>query len=211
MTPPPKTERVQESASLDSIAHELRQPLSTIESIAFYLSLVLTRDDERVQDQLARLQQLVEQSNWILTNGLQLNDTSPASPEPADLEELVTQAVAARPASADALLRLELEGDLPLVRIDPGQGRALVENLLVLFRQLATPRDPVIVRTAPAGGESVLLEFTTATPGYRSEAALGAGTALSLESARRIVEAHGGSLDLSVDPVSGIRLSVVLG
>jgi hypothetical protein len=34
---------------------------------------------------------------------------------------------------------------------------------------------------------------------------------LSLRSARRIVEAHNGALQLSVDPASGIQLSVVLG
>ena len=52
--------------TLRSIAHELRQPLSTIESIAYYLSLVLPRDGGRVHEQLTQVQRLVEQSNWII-------------------------------------------------------------------------------------------------------------------------------------------------
>jgi hypothetical protein len=50
----------------------------------------------------------------------------------------------------------------------------------------------------------------TAATGYRSENALVPGAALSLEGARRIVEAHGGSLESHVDAASGIRLCVVL-
>ena len=64
------------------IAHELRQPLSTIESIAYYLGLILPRDNEKIQDQLTRLQELIEQSNWIITSGLQLADGCSIAPAP---------------------------------------------------------------------------------------------------------------------------------
>jgi len=191
---------------LRSIAHELRQPLSTIESIAYYLSLVLPRDGGKVQEQLAQLQHLVEQSNWILTSGLRLADPSPISPELIDLEELITQTVSSRPAAAEVPVRLELAGNVPLVRMDPGLGRALVENLLMLFRQFATEMHPVTLRTCASPVRGVSLEITCTAPGYRSEAMLGAGSALSLRSARGIVEAHGGSLDCSVDPDAGVRL-----
>jgi len=201
------------AASVDllrSIAHELRQPLSTIESIAYYLSLVLPRDSGKVQEQLAQLQHLVEQSNWILTSGLQLIDPAPVSPELIDLEEIVTQGASSRPPSAEVPMTLELAGNVPLVRLDPGLGRALIQNLLMLFRQLATDKHPVILRTRTSAPRGVSLEMTTTAPGYRSEAMLGAGSALSLQGARAIVEAHGGSLDFSVDPATGIRLSVLL-
>src|SRR6185295_4154160 len=81
---------------LQAVAHEIRQPLSTIESIAYYLSMVLPRDEDKIREQLNRLGQLVEQSNWILTSGLHLADPLPISPEPVDLGELVTRALSAR-------------------------------------------------------------------------------------------------------------------
>lgn len=108
---------------LSAVAHELRQPRSTIESIAYYLKLIL----------------------------------------PA--------------------------------------GSALIENLFTLFRQVG---GEVTVRTSAAEGSGVLLVMTTLA------AALGAGAALSVDSARRIVEAHGGSLDLTVDAANGIRVAVML-
>jgi two-component system, OmpR family, sensor kinase len=195
---------------LRSIAHELRQPLSTIESIAYYLSLVSPRDDEKVQEQLLRLQQLVEQSNWILTSGLQLADPATAAPQAIDISDLIAQVTSARPPLMEYPPRLELAEDLPKVKLDPGLGRALIENLLTLFRQLAVPAHPVLVRTSAAPQTGVWLEIETGVPGYRSEAALGAGASLSLASARRTVEAHGGAMEVTVSAESGIYLCVVL-
>jgi len=195
---------------LVSIAHELRQPLSTIESIAFYLGLVSPRNDEKVRQQLARLQQLVEQSNWILTNGLQLAHPPVPAPAPLDLEELITQAVASRPASMGPPPSLELAGHLPLVTLDLALTRALLENVLVLFRQIATEDHPVKLCTSTNVENDVLLEFKTATPGYRSESSLGPGAALALQTARRMVIAQGGSLDFHIDPETGISLRVML-
>jgi len=195
--------------ALQMIAHELRQPLSTIESIAYYLDLVLPPGDDRAREQVARLQQLVEQSNWILACGLQMADQTPLAPEPLDLEELIAQTVSARTSRGDPQPRLELSGDLPLVRLDPGRGRALIENLLALFLHIARESYPVRLRTSVDGGGAGF-EISTAAPGYRSETALGPGSTLGLECARRIVDAHGGSLTVDVDPVSGIRLRAVL-
>ena len=190
------------AVALETIAHELRQPLSAIESIAYYLSLVLPRDGGPAREQAGRLQELVEQSNWILTCALQLADATPLAPQAVDLETLVRQV-------ADSTIRLELAGRLPLVRLDPGRGRALLENLLLLFRQVASDLHPVRIRTAMSDG-GVLLTMATAVPGHRSEAGLGPGCGLSIESARRVVVLHGGAFRIHVDAVSGVGVEVML-
>jgi signal transduction histidine kinase len=190
------------AVALGTIAHELRQPLSAMESIAYYLSLVLPRDGGPAREQAARLQQLVEQSNWILTSALQLADRSPLAPQLVNLETLVRQV-------ADSSIRLELAGGLPLVRLDPVRGRALVENLLLLFRQVASDLHPVRV-SAFQGEQGVVLAMATSVPGYRSEAGLGPGCGLSIESARRVVALHGGTFRSHVDAASGVGVEVVL-
>ena len=192
-----------------NIAHEIRQPLGAIESIAYYLSMVLPEDDGKHREQLTRIQQLVEQSNWILSNGLGLADLRAAAPETIDLEELVTHVISARPVSLDPPVECDFAPGLPLVRLDRGFGRGLVENLLGLFRQLATETHPSRIRTS-AAEKGVELEVSTAAPGYRSIASLPPGTALSLDSARRIAILHGGSCTHSIDPASGIRVRVML-
>jgi signal transduction histidine kinase len=197
------------SEMLGLIAHELRQPLSTIESIAYYLTLVLPRDDEKVHEHLLRLQQLVEQSNWILSCGMHLADPETCAPEPVDLEELITQTVAMRAQPSDNRTRLDLACGLPPVKLDPGLARKLIENLITMFRMLASESHPAVVKTSSSGA-GALLEISTEAPGYRSEAALGPGSGLGLACARGIVAAHGGSIDVMVNAAAGIRVRVML-
>jgi len=205
----PETQASSPAVDLQTIAHELRQPLSAIESIAYYLSLALPRDSRPARKQARRLQQLVEQSNWILTSALQIADNTPFAPQPLNLEELIIQTVNSRTVQGEPRIQLELAGGLPLVNLDPGRGRTLLENLLTLFRQLASELHPVRVATS-AGERGVSLGIASAIPGYRSEASLGPGCSLSIQSARRVVEGHGGSLSLHVDAASGVSLKVVL-
>jgi len=193
---------------LQAIAHELRQPLSAIESISYYLGLVLPRSDHRLRDQASRLQELVEQSNWILTCGLQLADDTPLALERLDLEELITQTASTRASHGDGYVHLALAGGLPLIQMDPGRGRSLMENLFLLFERLSDEAHPVHLATslAPTG---VCVTLTAAMPGYRSELSFGPGCCLSLASARRTVAAHGGTFDLEVNPTAGIVLKVI--
>ena len=205
----PETQASSPAVDLQTIAHELRQPLSAIESIAYYLNLALPRDSRPARKQAKRLQQLVEQSNWILTCALQLADNTPLAPQLLNLEELITQTVNLSAAQGEPRMHLELSGGLPLVSLDPGRGRALIENLLTLFRQLASDLHPVRVTTAVGEG-GVSLGISTSIPDYRSEASLGPGCSLSLQSARRVVEGHGGTFSIHVDAMSGVSVKVVL-
>ncbi len=204
-----ETQASSPAVDLQSIAHELRQPLSAIESIAYYLNLALPRDSRPARKQAKRLRQLVEQSNWILTSALQLADTAPLAPQPLNLEELIIQAVTVCAAQGEPRIQLELAGGLPLVNLDPGRARALLENLLTLFRQLASDVHPLRVTTA-VEERGVFLGIASAIPGYRSEASLGPGVSLSIQSARRVVEGHGGTFAIHVDATSGVSLKVVL-
>ena len=61
---------VRPESTLSSLAHDLRQPLSTIESIAYYLGIVLPPHEEKARQQVAKLQQLVQQSSAILADAL---------------------------------------------------------------------------------------------------------------------------------------------
>jgi signal transduction histidine kinase len=205
----PETQASLAAVDLQTIAHELRQPLSAIESIAYYLSLALPRDSRPARKQARRLQQLVEQSNWIITSALQLADETPLAPQPLNLEELIIQTVNSRTVQGEPRIQLELAGGLRLVDLDPGRGPSLIENLLTLFRQLGSDLHPVRVTTTASEG-AASFGIACAIPGYRSEASLGPGCSLSIQSARRTVEGHGGTFSLHVDAASGVSLKVVL-
>ena len=55
---------------LSSMAHDLRQPLSNIEAIAYHLSLILPQNDRKIQAQLARIRELVKQTDDILSSSV---------------------------------------------------------------------------------------------------------------------------------------------
>ncbi|MEQ1949008.1 MAG: hypothetical protein ABL995_17585 [Bryobacteraceae bacterium] len=194
---------------MQTVAHELRQPLSAMESTAYYLGLVLPRTDERAHAQVSRLRQMVDQLNWILSCGLQVADDRPPSPERIDLEEFVTQAVASATPSTAPRPVLALAGDLPPVLLDPGRGRALMANLLSLFQQIADGQYRIQIQTLREPSE-VALSISVDTPGLASEAVLGPGSALCLDGVRRTVYAHEGTVALRVDPVDGVRLRITL-
>lgn len=194
----------QPALDLATLAHELRQPLSHIESIAYYLSLVLPRGDHKLQEQVARLQQLVEQSNRILSAGLQLSGTLPSQNRPLDLEELVTAAATAQLVTGRPRFKLELLGGSPLIALDPSRGRTLVELILGLLGQFATIEHPVVVRTKSEAG-SVLLSMECRAAVLRSPSDLGPGSALIIEAATRIASSPGGAFHWQVSEESGAQ------
>ena len=53
-----------------TLAHELRQPLSAIEAIAYYLEMTLPAEQLEARQHLMRLQELVERSSDILTDAV---------------------------------------------------------------------------------------------------------------------------------------------
>jgi K+-sensing histidine kinase KdpD len=191
MTTPAEAQGAELFTLIEALAHELRQPLSAIESTAYYLTMALPRGERRAQEHALGLQRLIEQANWILSCAVQLADRSPLAPQLLDVEELITQVVAARSSDGGAPVQLHLAGNLPQIRLDAGRARHLIESLLAMMTRGSYPQHMLRIRTSRAAG--VVLELWIDLPGLGPEACFGAGATLGIESARRIVEAHGGS------------------
>jgi hypothetical protein len=120
---------------------------------------------------------------------------------------LITQAVSSM-AGSSLHLRLELAGSLPPVRLDPRQGRELIDNLLMLVRPLATESSCAVVRTSAWETSGTLFEVLVCPD--PPEGVLGAGSELSIESARQIAQAHGGRLECDGEMGGEFRVRVML-
>jgi signal transduction histidine kinase len=199
------------------LAHELRQPLSAIEATAFYLDIVLPRTDLRSRQQIAKLQQFVDQANWILTDALHYLLAAPPRPELLDLDELVSDCVADLGAGETTLLRLRATAPPALVQLDPGHAQHMVRNLLNVFRLLADGKAVTVSTLAfessvqmeiscPAGD----LNFDPETLFDPFSPHLPPGSGLALASVRRITESHGGIVELSFAGPGVIRATVTL-
>jgi nitrogen-specific signal transduction histidine kinase len=173
------------------LAHELRQPLSAIESIAFYLDLVLPPNATNAREQLAKLQDQAEQSGWIVSNALDFLQATTPSQELVDLSEIVPLPLAAAGTLSEA----------PAVRVDRAQAERLMRNLLVFFDHAgaagpiafdaaADHASGLVVIQASAGAAASTQQIETLFQPFHPN--LPPGVGLAMASMVRIAEAHGG-------------------
>jgi light-regulated signal transduction histidine kinase (bacteriophytochrome) len=191
------------------LAHELRQPLSGIESIAYYLEMVLPDADDVVRDQFEKLRQMIQHANWILQDSVQAARVSAPSPSRLDLKRLVGRITAEIVAREEQHLLLYLDETLPEILFDEAQARAALQNLLDFFRVIAQTDDPVriqveaapsgaIIRVSAASGRIDVNTFYRLLDPRRlchpDDGDLPVG------SVRQLMEVNGGSLRLSSAP-----------
>ncbi len=205
------------AAIVRHLTHELRQPLSTIESIGYYLKMVLPASDTKLQRQLARLQSAIEQTGWILTNAVHFLQSSPPRRRLMDLDEAVSGAVSEFLRGHPVWVDVDLAPAPAMVEADPDHFRHLLRTLLYFFRRVSRTGGRIAIRTRSGPG-GVSLHLETAGVEYSAEEIeamfdpLGchppAGSGLALASAVRIAESHGGRLACRL--AEGGRLTVQL-
>lgn len=122
---------------LHHLVHELRQPLSGIESLTYYLGMVLGEDEE-LSGHCNRLRRLVYQANWNLEDAAFAACRQPRPFEPTDFNELLTSLADNHAGHDDRPLRLELAADAPAIAMPPGCAVRLLEHILGIWRDLTT-------------------------------------------------------------------------
>ena len=215
--PLPDSDQPVEAAEIvRHLAHELRQPLSTIESIAYYLDLVLPPEAPKARQQIDKLQQLVEQTNWIVSNAVHYVQAARPAPQRIDLELLLDQ-IGAELTAEGFPVELEFSGIFPPLRMDAIQAHHVLHNLFASYRTLASS-GPVRVTAVREGG-MVRLDSSSPASGYSAESlaalfepfhtGLPSGAGLSMASLRSIVDAQGGRVEVTSGPESvGISLTM---
>jgi hypothetical protein len=192
---------------LHNLAHELRQPLSTIESIAYYLELALPHSDPRVLEQLTRLRHLVEQSGWILNDTLSLAKTTILHPEAVDLDELLSEFVLEQVQHDAHRPHFDLELDGAPVWMDYQQGRELVHGICRFFRTIAKPGAEISIATGVLASGRILLRAMVEGQGG-DDSSLPPGSQLTLEWLERIAAQNAATLQVRLSDASRFELSV---
>lgn len=189
------------SAVVRHLTHELRQPLSTIETASYYLEIVMQRRDPRVAQQVERIQQMVTQMNWILSDAVHYLQAAPPRPAWVDLSEIVHTELTSDSVHRHIIMTVEESSPAPLVLVDTGQAQHLVRNVLSVFRQLIRTEGAARVHVGRLGSLTVLethgefagnCTFDAEELFHPFSPHLPAGSGLALASVRRIAESHGG-------------------
>lgn len=178
---------------LQHLSHELRQPLSSIESIAYYLEMVLESASEEVLDHCSELRRLVEESSWLLDNAslsMRLEDAA-VSPVPAVgiLENLAAQMAL----HEERNIELVVEPGVPEVIAPASLAAQFFDHLLKFFRSVARCADPLKVTLRREHG-SVRLAIQGNVGPEPEEFRKTLDPAPSGNGIRRFMEAAGGSL-----------------
>ena len=206
------------AAVLRQIAHQLRQPLSAIEAIAYYLSLTLPPGETRALEQLEILQRLVQDTDVILSDAVHFLGASPSHPMLADLKDLVADAISQLQPFESQPPRVEYGVGPAPVLVDSAQATHAVRNLVSYLRQLAPDGEDVELAVSATEFEAKLAIQVATSVCTVAEVKLlldpqhphlGSGSGLAMASVRRIIDAHGGRIAVENQPPGGIRLTVI--
>ena len=210
---------------LANVSHELRTPLARLQ-VALEL---LNAKDEATERRVASIREEVEELDRLIADVLTTSRLD-LSPSPLQRHDIPLRTLVER--SRDRALALEPDQDIQLdvppdlhVAADEALLARVVDNLLDNARKYGGPDKPIRVQGSREGA-SVLLSVQDGGPGFaagevdkvfepffrgdtaRASAAGGFGLGLAL--ARRIAEAHGGSIKAGNAPEGGARLEVRL-
>ena len=224
-----------EKELLANVAHELRTPLARIRVA---LEIAAEADNEQARASLAEVAQDLSELETLVddvlrTARVELVDGN-ATPArlPLNIELIGPATLSNRSAELfrtrhpSRTLVLEIAENLPEVEVDPVLFRRVLDNLLDNAHKYSPePERPVTLRVS-AAAERVTFEvsdrgqgiseqdlsriFSAFFRGERSRSRRAGGVGLGLTLVQRIVEAHGGNVDVKSERSVGTRVLVTV-
>lgn len=205
------------------VAHEIRNPLSTIKGLATYMAKKMP-EGEREQNAARTMIQEINRLNNVVSELLGFARTSPAETAAADVGDAAARAI--RLAGAEIrdkgiAVRFERDGSLPLARI---KGERLTQAFLNLFLNAvqAMPRGGTLeVETlGRKGGDFLTVVVRDDGEGMTEEVRRTAfdpyfttkpsGTGLGLSIVHQIIAGNGGEIHVESSPGAGSSFTIRL-
>lgn len=207
-----------------SLAHEVRNPLNSINLQLVLLSRRMQRLEEPARSEVARIVETagreIERLDELVEEFLSLSTIDRLQRSEADATALVRDVMDLMTPTArirGIAISEEIDGGLPRLRLDREKMKQVLINLVRNAIE-AMPEGGTLTIGARAGSGSV--ELRVADTGVGIEPGLDifdfftttkrGGTGLGLPIARRIVEAHGGALTYTSDLGRGTTFRITL-
>ncbi len=207
---------------IGGVVHELRSPLNAL-AIRIQSLLLAESLDPESRESLRHALQEIRRMEQTVRRVLDLSRPYRLRPEPLKLREFLQEVLAgfqerARQENRTLLLQLEIPPDMERMA-DPKGLRTLLENLLENAFEATQPGDRIVVR-ARQTPEGILLEVQDTGRGIPPElqdrvfepefSTKPGGLGLGLHLVRRVVEAHGGRVELHSVPGQGTTVRIFL-
>ncbi|MBN1555292.1 MAG: two-component sensor histidine kinase [Phycisphaerae bacterium] len=227
MEPPEPNSAIAElSRIVGGLAHEIKNPLSTINLNLKLLGEDLGRyrddDHQRFARRLQLVQAEADRLRQILDDFLQYAGRHELTLVEVDLRDLVgelrdfflPQAEASR-----VVLRTSLGNEPILCRLDVNLMKQALLNLMINATQAMTDGGELLLHVGRRG-ENALIDVIDTGPGIPAEnlhnifraywSTKSGGSGLGLPTARRIVREHGGTMSVESEPGKGTRFLITL-
>jgi len=206
------------------LAHEIRNPLSTIRMNLELLAEELHEVDEPGQKRMLlkveRIQNETRHLEEVLDAFLQFARAGELEFADEDLSELVAEFIRFYQPEAERLgieISPHLSADLPLVRLDRALVRQVLMNL-ALNAQQAMPHGGTLELQTYVSGPTVCLDVIDTGCGMDEAArsrmfqafysTKSTGSGLGLPTVRKIMDAHSGRINCESEPGRGSRFSL---
>jgi len=213
---------------LGVIAHEIKNPLSTIK-----VNLELVTEDLKAPDKndqtparalrkIAVIQKETDRLEQILDNFLRYLSKPELQLASADINELLCDMVdfySPQAYSGSITIRQGLSSEPLICKVDAGMLKQVVLNLFINAQQAMSSGGDLMIRTSKQKGSAVIQISDTGegiAPNKLSDifkpycSSRPNGTGLGLATAKRIVEAHNGSITVDSEPGKGTLFTITL-
>ncbi|MGI8603053.1 MAG: two-component system sensor histidine kinase NtrB [Verrucomicrobiales bacterium] len=208
------------------VAHELGNPLNSLNIHLQLLDRKLRKSSLEcyglVREQLDIARGEIKRLDFIVAQFLSAIRPSRPQLEPEDINQLVHEAARfLEPEIKDRRLnlKLELREDLPLLRVDRGQIKQAVYNLIKNAVQATPPGGRISLRS-DFGDYEATISVLDSGAGISAEqmghlfepffTTKSSGTGLGLLIVRRIVREHGGDIEIESTEGKGTRITIRL-
>ncbi len=208
-----------------TVAHELRNPLSTIRNTVIVIQESVGRAGLGLERPLERVERSIERCNGIIADLLDYARTRELRRTPATGDEWLLEVLHDQPLPATINLTHGLGAPGCIVSIDIERMRRVVINLIENAAQaMAEPapdgREQRIIVTTAASAASYELVIEDTGPGISPDvlarvfeplfSTKSFGTGLGLPTVKQIVEQHDGTVELTSAPGTGTRVVIRL-
>ena len=214
-----KAKMAQLGVLVSTVAHELRNPLSVVRTTAFVLQRKLIGASVDAKEHLGRIDSGIKRCDTIISQLLDFTRAQDAVTTPTDLDSWLENLLASECEKLSPVIEitcsLGLQGHM--VDIDPERMRRVVINLLHNAAEAMCPkgttcpemegRTPRIDVSTSKNMRGAEMAFTDNGPGIHPHfiekireplfTTKGFGTGLGIPAAEKIIELHGGGLDIS--------------
>ena len=208
------------------LAHEIKNPLSTIrlnmDLLAEDLSESEALRDRRALAKIALVQRECQRLQNLLDDFLNFAKLRTLRLEASDLNEQIERVLEFyQPKAKECGIEIVkyLDPELPSVVIDQEAIRGALLNLTLNAEQAMPDGGQLVVRTRPAGG-GVAVELIDSADGMDNEtpshifeafySTKSGGSGLGLPTARKIIEGHGGRIQVQSEIGKGTHFTVEL-